>query len=69
MIRKDEEREDTYYFCEKFGSYLDELNRGGLTKPGDTVVQWVMYSHIIFNSVVEHVCRKSLSNVFMIISE
>ena len=29
VIRKDEQREDTYYFCENFGSYLDELNRGG----------------------------------------
>ena len=69
VIRRDEQHEDTYSFCEKYGTYLDELNRGGLTKPGDSVVQWVIYSHIVFNAVFEHVCRKSLSNVLMIISE
>ena len=69
VIRKDEQREDTYYFCENFGSYLDELNRGGLSKPGDTVVEWVFCSHIVFTVVVEQVCRISLANVLLNISE
>ena len=57
------------FLFEKYGCYLNDLNRGGLTKPGDSVSQWVIYSYIVFHTVAEHTCRKSLCNVLMVVSE
>ena len=69
VIRKEEQTEDTYFLYEKYGGYTNELNRGGLTKPGDSVSQWVIYSYIIFHTVAAHSCRKYLCNVLMVVSE
>ena len=69
VVRKDDLMDDTYFYYDKHGSYLDKLNRGGLQKPGDTVAQFTIYAYIVFHAVVDHVCRRSLCNVFMVISQ
>ena len=71
VIRNDDpsDHDDTYYYYEKHGDYFDKLNRGGLCKPGDTAVQFAIYAYIAFHAVVNHVCRKSLSDIFMVISK
>ena len=52
--------EDTYFLYEKYGGCTSELNRAGLTKPGVSVSQWVIYSYIFFHTVADHSCRKPL---------
>ena len=69
VIRKEKQTEDTYFLYEKYGGYTSELNRGGLAKPDDSVSQWVIYSYIIFQTVADHSCRKSLCNLLMVVSE
>ena len=69
IIRKDMESEDSQEYYKKYGSFTDNLNRGGLSIPGDSACQWTIFSYIIFKVVADHVCRKSLSNVLMLISE
>ena len=48
---------------------MDEINRGGLAIPGDSVCQWSIFSYILFHEVANNVCRKSLCNSLMLISE
>ena len=57
-----------FYFME-YGDYTAELNRGGLTIPKDNICQWTFFSYIIFHDIVNKICRKSLCNVLMLISE
>ena len=68
VTRKDEmsERElldSTMFYHQKYGAYLDEIDRGGLKIPTDTTCQWVMFSYVMFNYVRSHVCRTSLVDV------
>ena len=67
----DEEKllEHTAFYYEKFGKYIKSLDRGGLKIPSDTTCQWVFFSFILFHTVKEKVCRKSLSRIFMLVSE
>ena len=37
--------------------------------PTDQACQWVFFCFVMFHSVKNFVCRKSLSNVFWLISE
>ena len=59
----------TTFYHQKYGSYINALDRGGLRIPSDRACQWTLFSFIIFNAVKEHVCRTSLANIFMSISE
>ena len=70
-INYDEEKllEHTAFYYEKFGKYIKSLDRGGLKIPSDTTCQWVLFSFILFHTVKEKVCRKSLSRIFMLVSE
>ena len=61
--------DDSQEYYKKYGSFTDNLNRGGLSIPGDSACQWTIFSYIIFKVVADHVCRKSLSNVLMLVSE
>ncbi len=58
----------TFYF-QKYGNYTKLLDRGGLKIPTDTACQWVFLCHIMFNAVKDSVCRKSLCNIFMLVSQ
>ena len=39
----------TTFYHQKYGKYTDTLDRGGLNIPIDSTVQWVFFSHIMFN--------------------
>ena len=58
----------TFYF-QKYGKFTNSLDRGGLKVPTDTACQWTFFGYIMFNAVKEVVCRKSLTNLLMIISD
>jgi hypothetical protein len=64
-------KEDTTSYYEQYGSYLDRLNRGGLTKPGDELTQWVFFCYILFAylDTKTNVCRNSLSRYFNLIHD
>ena len=54
----------------KYGSYLDNINRGGLVKPVDIMVQWVFICYFLFLNLHQmSLCRKSLSKYFIEISD
>lgn len=72
VIRKidiEDQNEDTYYYREKYGTYTESLNRGGLVFPRDTVCQWAVFCFIIFEVIKNNVCRTSLMQVFQQISD
>ena len=61
--------EDTFKYHQKYGAFVNDLNRGGLTIPGDSACQWSFYCYVMFREVANYTCRKSLCNILMIISE
>ena len=61
--------EQTILYYEKFGGYLNSKNRGGLKIPLDNVCQWVFFCFILFHSIKDKVCRQSLSDIFLLVSE
>ena len=69
IVRNDPETDDSYTYFDKYGSFTEDLNRGGLKIPGDSVCQWTFFSYIMFKVVVDNVCRKSLANILVLISE
>ena len=68
IVRKDY-IEDTFKYHQKYGAFVNDLNRGGLTIPGDSACQWSFYCYVMFREVANYTCRKSLCNILMIISE
>ena len=64
-----EGQEDTYRYYEKYGQFTAVLSRGGLTVPGDKVVQWTAFSYLLFDHIKDKVCRISLSKIFNHISD
>lgn len=67
-LSEDEMLDVTTFYFQKYGDYTQKLDRGGLNIPSDKICQWAFFSYILFNSVKDNVCRKSLSNLFMLIS-
>ena len=61
--------EDSHFYYDKYGSFTEYLNRGGLHVPGDSICQWVIYSYVMFHEVANHCCRKSLCKVLQTISD
>ena len=59
----------TTFYHQKYGNYLNSLDRGQLNIPSDCACQWTLFCYIIFNSVKDKVCRMSLCNIFMAITE
>ena len=45
------------------------MDRGGLNEPTDNACQWAFLCYIMFNEVKERVCRKSLTDIFMLVSD
>jgi hypothetical protein len=62
-------REDSHMYFEKYGTFTTGLNRGGLTIPNDSVCQWTFFCFIIFGNVCNQVCRTSLTNIFLLVSD
>ena len=48
VIRHDPLTEDTSDYYEKYGSFLKEINHGGLRIPGDSACTWTMYCYAVF---------------------
>ena len=48
VIRHDPLTEDTSDYYEKYGSFLKEINHGGLRIPGDSTCTWTMYCYAVF---------------------
>ena len=75
LTRKDKELSEeqllelTTFYQQKFGSITDSLDRGGLNIPSDCACQWTFFSYIMFNIVKDKVCRKSLCNLLIVVSE
>ena len=75
VTRKDPELNETdllsqtTFYHQKFRDYLDSLDRGSLNIPSDCSRQWTFFCYIMFNSVKQKVCRKSLCNIFVFISD
>ena len=46
VAKKISTADDTHIYVDEYGAYLKELNKGGLTFPGHSVFQWVIYSYI-----------------------
>ena len=60
---------DSMYYYNKFGNYLDQLNRGALVLSQDHLVQWCIYCFVLFTQIGEQVCRTFLINLFVSTSE
>ena len=56
---------DTMYYYDKFGKYLDQLNRGVLVLPQGHLVQWCIYCFVLFTQIGERVCRTFLINLLI----
>ena len=62
-------KEDSFRYFEKYGGFTSSLSRGGLVQAGDCACQWTIFCYIAFQSVSDKVCRNSLSEIFMDISQ
>ena len=72
VTRKHQEREEigqTSFYFQKFGEYLQSLDRGGLQVPSDRACQWTFFSYIVFNLVKNCVCRTSFMKVALTLSD
>lgn len=70
VVRKDANlKEDSFRYFEEYGGFTSSLNRGGLVQAGDSACQWSIFSYIVFQLVCDKVCRNSLSEILMDISQ
>ena len=60
---------ETHFYYEKYGKYTNLTDRGKQKVPSDHTCQWLFFCFILFHTTKEKVCYKSLSNIFMLISE
>ena len=60
---------ETIFYHQKYGQYLDAIDRVGLNIQTDNTCQWSIFCFMLFNAVKEKVCRKSFSNLCMLVSE
>ena len=56
-------------FTTKNMDNTDLIDRGGLNIFSDNTCQWVIHSFLIFNTIKGLVCRTSLSNILIMVSE
>ena len=61
--------DDTTFYLHNYGKYLNEMDRGGLTKPFDSIVQWTCFCYIFFTQTNNITCRKNMMMKFNIISQ
>ena len=55
IVRNDELFDDSLIYWKKYGVFINELNRGGLQIPNDSVCQWTFFAYISFNTVASFV--------------
>ena len=60
---------ETTFYHQKYGQYLDGMDRDGLNIPTDNTCQRSIFCFMLFNAVKENVCRKSFCNLCMMVSE
>lgn len=60
---------DTMIYYDNYGSYLNSVDRGKLTKPYDTLMQWTVFCFILFIEVSQFDCRTNLMKKFEVVSE
>ena len=60
---------DTGFYYRQYADFVKKLDRGSLNIPLDNTVQWVFFCFIMFNVVNAKACRKSMTNIFMLVSE
>ena len=51
IIHKEMLVDDTFNYFSKFGDFTNEMSRGGLAKPTDTLCQFVFFAYIIFHEM------------------
>ena len=60
----------TKFYADKYGLYMNNINRGGLIIPEDMIVQWIIYCYIFFVNIHNiDMCRNFLISCFEMISE
>ena len=57
-------KNDSLFYYQKFGKYVDALNRGSLTLQPDSLVQWCIFCVIFFQQVLNAECRKFFVDMF-----
>ena len=69
ITRNDEKdnEDDTTIYYQKYGRLMK--NCGGLNIPTDSLCQWSIFCCIMFTFVKDVTCRRSLSNIFILISD
>ena len=65
-IVRNDYTDDTFKWHKKYGAFVNDLNRCGLTLQEDSACQWSFYCYVMFRVVANHT---SLRNILMIISE
>ena len=70
---RDESEEDTFIYYLKYSEYFNALDRGELTIPTDTTVQWTVFCFIFFVNSIEsatysNLCGKFLEEQFSVIA-
>ena len=60
---------ETHFYYEKYGKYINLTDHGKLKIPSYHTSQWLFFCFILFHTIKEKVCYKSLSNIFILISE
>ena len=68
-LSENELLEKTTFNHRNYEQYIDSIDHGGLNIPTDNTCQLVIFSFIIFNTIKDLVCRTSLSNILMMVSE
>ena len=61
--------EDTKYYYERYEAHLGSLSRGGLKIPTDKCCQFTAFAYIMFETVKDVTCRKSLLRIFQFITK
>ena len=61
--------DDAQFYFHNFGLFLKTMDWGGLNIPTDSYCQWAIFCYIMFNSVKDVTCRRSLNNLFLLVSD
>ena len=64
-----EGNDDTFFYYKKFADYFNNLNRGGLVRPNDCVVQWELFCFFILQSSIWRILQKIPDKHFLVYSE
>ena len=61
--------EDTFIYYERFGKFTNELSRGKLRIPNDTLCQFTFFACVLFGEMKTQVCRTSLVKVLKCLTD